>query len=549
MISITASLGTAANEYYVGFFKNIGPGDTTLFITTTESVPVPFTVSSSTGQIYSGNATNSVAINVTLPSSFAVLNDTVRDGGVWVHATDASKELTVHGMNNNTRGSTDGFVALPCHDYQKQNYTYYALSTYFNRTVNSDTNLEGPMSEVLLVGCKNDTELTITPTQTIEIPSDLASESNTSVTVSSGGSYTITLDRLQTFLLSSTLDLTGSKVTSNKPIAFFSGHECADVPVGVAACDHLVEQLPPTLTWGRRFYVVSSLGKAAGEQYKVITSAVTTTVSCYCYNMTGGTVSETFITILNGAGRSYEFHIAQNMFCSLQASSPILLVQFAIGATLEPSLSYGDPFMMMIPPVEQYRNNYTFVTQSGFQNAITVTVASECFNSEDIILNGDSLDSANWTEIYCSTQTVCGYATRVSVSVGRNFIYHRDPTAKIGTFVYGFRWHTSYGYPAGMQLIPISGTVCSGTSLLRASVGPKYLSCLVRHPYFRGIIIVHTVVSGTYYNVGTCSSILAISNLEVSLRGSTIYEIVKMMFNSQHFLHWYYKCNSPRNLG
>ena len=473
--------------------SSLGQGNITLFITTTESAPVPFTVSSSTGQLYSGTATNSVTINVTQPSSFAVFNETVRDRGVWVRATDASKELTVYGMNNNTQGSTDGFVALPCHDYQKQNYTYYAVSTYFGRTVNSDRNSEMPMSEVLLVGCKNDIELTITPTQTIEIPSDLVRGSNSSATVSSGGSYTITLDRLQTFLFSSMLDLTGSMVVSNKPIAFFSGHECADVPVGVAACDHLVEQLPPTLTWGRQFFVVSLLGKTAGEQYKLVTSAATTTVVCYCYTP-GGRVSETFIITLNGAGRSHEFHISQNMFCSLQASNPVLLVQFAIGAGHEPSF-YGDPFMMMIPPVEQYSNNYTFVTQSGFQNAITVTVHSEFFNSEDIILNGDSLDSANWTEIYCSTQSVCGYGTRVSVSVERNFIYHRAPTSKIGTFVYGFRQHTSYGYPAGMQLIPISGTVCSETSLLRASVGPEYLSCLVRHSYFRGIIYLCNVVT------------------------------------------------------
>ena len=178
--------------------------------------------------------------------------------------------------------------------------------------------------------------------------------------------------------------------------------------VGVAFCDHLVEQLPPTITWGRQFFVASSLNKTAGEQYKLITSTTTTTFVNYCY-----TTNERFSQTtrkLNGAGSSYEFHIAQNMFCSIQASSPILLVQFAIGASREPS-EYEDPFMMMIPPVEQYSNNYTFATQSGFQNAVTVTVASEFFNSENIILNGNSLNSANWTEIYCSTQTVCGYGT------------------------------------------------------------------------------------------------------------------------------------------
>ena len=446
---MTASPSTVANEYYVGFSENIEQSTLELFITTTESVPVPFNVSSSTGQIYSGIVTNSVATTVTLSSSFAVSNNAVRNMGVWVYATDASNKLTVHGMNYASR-TADGFVALPCYDYQIQNFTYYAVSTNFNRTSSR------LMSQVLLVGCEDSTELTITPTQTIEIPSDLVRGSNCPVTIIPGRSYTISLDRLQTFLLSSTLDLTGSKVVSNKPVAFFSGHECADVPVGVGFCDHLVEQLPPTITWGRQFFVASSLGKTAGEQYKLVTSAATTTVVCYCYT-SGGSVIQSFITTLNGAGRSHEFHIAQNMFCSLQANNRILLVQFAIGLVREPS-GNGDPFMMMIPPVEQYSNNYTFVTRSGFQNAITITVEEEFLNSEDILLNGNSLNSSSWTEIYCSNQTVCAYGTRVSLNVGTNFIYHRDATARLGTFVYGFSQGVSYGYPAGVELLPISGT-------------------------------------------------------------------------------------------
>ena len=456
---ITVSPSTAANEYYVGFFKNFwGPGTMTLYITTTESVAVPFTVSSSTGQIYSDIATNWEATNVTLSSSFAILNNTVRDKGVWIHATDASSKLTVHGMNYASQ-TADGFVALPCYDYQKETYTYYAVSIRYDRIPYSYSRF----SVVLLVGCVNGTEITITPTQTIQIPSDLIRGSNSPINVTSGRSYTVILNKFQTFLFASRMNLTGSKVVSNKPIAFFSGHECADVPVGVGACDHLVEQLPPTITWGKQFFMVSSLGKTAGEQYKLITSSVTTTVVCYCYS-SGGNVSQTFMTTLSGAGRSHEFHIAQDMFCSIQASSPILLVQFAIGGDCEPS-GYGDPFMMMIPPVEQYRNKYTFVTQSNFQNTITITVGAEFFNSEYIILNGNSLNSANWTEIYCSTHTVCGYATRVSLSVGRNFIYHRDPTARLGTFVYGFNRYGSYGYPAGMQLAPISGTYSSSLAV------------------------------------------------------------------------------------
>ena len=115
--------------------------------------------------------------------------------------------------------------------------------------------------------------------------------------------------------------------------------------------------------------------------------------------------------------------------------------------------------MMMIPPVEQYRNNYTFVTQSGFQNAVTIIVASQFLNTADVVLNGSSISSAAWTEIYCSTETICAYGTRISLSAGSNFIYHRDPTARLGTFVYGFSRRVSYGYPAGLQLVPTPGTI------------------------------------------------------------------------------------------
>ena len=154
----------------------------TLYITTTESVPVSFTVSSSTDQIYSGTVTNSVASNVTLPSNFDVVNSAVRNQGVLVQATNV---ITVQGMNYRP-ASADGFVALPCNAYQKGIYTYYAVSIRYDRIPHTYSQF----SVVLLVGCENDTEITITPTQTIQIPSDLIRGSNSPINVTAGGSYT-----------------------------------------------------------------------------------------------------------------------------------------------------------------------------------------------------------------------------------------------------------------------------------------------------------------------------------------------------------------------
>ena len=49
--------------------------------------------------------------------------------------------------------------------------------------------------------------------------------------------------------------LTGTKVNSDEdhPIAVFSGHECAWIPLRKVACDHIEEQLSGVRLWGQNF--------------------------------------------------------------------------------------------------------------------------------------------------------------------------------------------------------------------------------------------------------------------------------------------------------
>jgi len=269
------STSNAGREFYIGFMKTINIENRTLTVsisvTTTESVPVHFTVSNHTTTIYSGTAHNSSVTEIALPGSYTVSNVTERNKGLQIQVTDAGKTILAYGMHNHS-GSADGLLVLPCNKYRVENYTYFAVSTQWgNRTSDRLS------SEVLLVGCEDNTEVTITPTQTIQI---LVRGGNSELNVTSSESYTITLNRMETFQFNSLLDLSGSKVTSSKPVSFFSGHECADVPTNVPACDHLVEQLPPTVTWGQLFFTASLKNRTSGElldqnkRYR----------SCLCYS-------------------------------------------------------------------------------------------------------------------------------------------------------------------------------------------------------------------------------------------------------------------------
>ena len=61
-------------------------------------------------------------------------------------------------------------------------------------------------------------------------------------------------------------DLTGSIVASTKPVAFLTGHRCAQVPEDRSFCDALLEMEPPVSDWGTEF----ALGRFAERESYVI---------------------------------------------------------------------------------------------------------------------------------------------------------------------------------------------------------------------------------------------------------------------------------------
>ena len=59
---------------------------------------------------------------------------------------------------------------------------------------------------------------------------------------------------MQTFLFGAPgNDITGTSIVSNKPLTVISGHECGNVPDDVPRCEHITEEIPPTVHWGQQF--------------------------------------------------------------------------------------------------------------------------------------------------------------------------------------------------------------------------------------------------------------------------------------------------------
>ena len=62
-------------------------------------------------------------------------------------------------------------------------------------------------------------------------------------------------------------DLSGTFVSSDKPIWVVGANNCANVPTGVTYCDHIEEQLLPLDYWGKKYVGAHSPKRGSEKHY------------------------------------------------------------------------------------------------------------------------------------------------------------------------------------------------------------------------------------------------------------------------------------------
>ncbi len=436
MLILDETSSSAGKKFVVGFPRNIAfqPVHLTsspelfLFITNPESSAVNFTVSPIS---ISGNVSNS-STRANVPFSFEVSFFHDRNMGILV---EADGNVNVYGLSFFS-SSADAYLALPCSKMAVDEYEYYGISYGTSNSLYP--------SVILLVACENESVVKF-------------------------DSLIITLNSMETYLIKSINDLTGTRITSSKPLSVFSGSDCANVPQleSISGCDHLVEQVPPTVTWGSKFLVASLEGRSSGELIRVL-SARAASVAVNCNTV----VSVGEFQLQNG-GSFREFEIPINSFCSIESTSPVLVAQYAYGGVSD---GVGGPFMMIITPIEQFTNNYFVEAFPLFvSNYVTVYVSSEFFQTAQILLDNSVV--TGWRNVVCSSGEICGHISRTNVSTGVHSIRHQNSSAVLGVSVYGFSSFNSYGYPGGMRLSPIQCN-CGQNSICLNNMEQFNCSCL-----------------------------------------------------------------------
>ena len=471
-----------ANKFVVGFMKNRAgatDGRLRLMVSTEESGGATFTVSYDTSICASNTGAGSHSVNqysttvVNLCPELRTLtyNAPDRNKGVLVQA-EGNKTISVYGENTKT-SSSDAFLALPSVEYTCPGvYTYI-----FTSTTNPNTASGKLLSSFLLVAWEADTTININVTSAaprIFLPSDIRVGPFFTNAVDGKLDFNINLkSHLSTFYYSDQngngnedIDLSGSFVTSNKPLSVYAGHQCGRFPTDISFCDSLVEQLPPTLTYGQLFLGVP-LDRGSSnlnQHYTVVVSQDNTLVNFTCSK--NGTISKEETKTVNTGGKEV-FSSDFDEYCCIESSGPASVIQFARGAGNV--LSVGDPFMVIVPPVEQYSNRYTVRSidletyRGGVPTNITLTsyinlaFHKSFLNSGAITVNGVEQQTDSFTAIRSSSGSITGYGKSVDITVGGfDTDYNLLNTAPFSALVYAWHRHMSAGFPAGFGLDPIA---------------------------------------------------------------------------------------------
>lgn len=270
-------------------------------------------------------------------------------------------------------------------------------------------------------------------------------------------------------------DLTGTIITSDKPIAVFGSNPCLNVPWARPFCDHVEEQVFPFSTWGRNFVALPShplrlnnnnfSTNPPPDHFKIVAgAAVTLTLTpppmasdvIVPNNCLPGTSLQANNCQLAG-GSFIEFRSVRAF--TISANAPIAVAQFLPGQgqiqspPLPTDPSQGDPSMILLPPIEQWRSRYTVLASTGLRdNYLALAIDSSRVLSvsvDGMVVTGFASIAGSNFQVKNHPVSTGTHTIQVTPRPGQTVL----PGA--GVTIYGYDAQVSYGYTGGLDLTTI----------------------------------------------------------------------------------------------
>jgi hypothetical protein len=271
-------------------------------------------------------------------------------------------------------------------------------------------------------------------------------------------------------------DLTGVHITATEEVAVFGGHTCTYLPHGVMACDHIESLNMPVETWRDEYLAARTVwrGRQTAEmnyyRIQVKDDATDLTFDPPLADIANdGPVADGLpdcrhmgrVPQLN-AGEWCEFGSRSSFH--LRGSGPIALTQTitsaltAGGSMLTGALpNSGDPAMSAIPPVAQYRNQYSFLLADTYELSYAVLLhrAGAIMQIDGVGVNAGEMGNADRGMYLLEGPTQIGssawFRTVVRLPAGPHEVLDML-NEEFGLMVHAYDDNVSYAYPGGMNM-------------------------------------------------------------------------------------------------
>ncbi len=342
-----------------------------------------------------------------------------------------------------------------------------------------------------LVGTRPGTRVRVTTTTAVVPGGDVSA-------TAAGGVIEATLDPFDVLNLETgdfNADFSGSIVAADGPVVVFSGSEASDAPffssLSERQCcaDHLEEQLDPIRTAGRSFIASVSPNRvqavvAAGAKLDVLPQPE------YYRVIAATRAGARVTTTLRGELARFELSdeasyvdLPTSEHFALQSDQPVMLTSVSPSqeaANIPRGLPGGDPSLLVLPPVEQFRSNYVFLTPDKYSFDFVRIIAPP---NAKIVFDGEALETlegcatapirrasdapatpgsvlelaGSWVVHTCqlsfpSIDPDLPEAESLSPGLQNDGVHRLTANTPVGVLVDGFDAYVSYAYAAGTEL-------------------------------------------------------------------------------------------------
>ena len=416
------TLNYQGKEFVLMFTENIATtDDLTLFISSSSSSEAIVTIETPE---FATKLSKTIILHaretkiVTLPKELQSSGTALEKKGVYVRSTD---DIVVYGVNSQ-RGSCGAFNVMPV---IALGYNYFTMSWW------PDTG-DKRYGQIGIVAAEDSGVRVVIPRSKgiVFTYNGVRYDENKPMEFQLKKFETLQIQNLEY------ADISGTKIEADHKVAVFSG--VLSTNIGSGNADHVVEQMIPIHAAGKTFGLVPFPSQVTGYRVRVMSVLPDTTLNI------GGRTKH-----ISSAGQYIDQSMRSDEPLGISSDKPVMVAQFSES---QAAGTPGGPSMVLIPPTEQYRNDYTFTVPmpDTVYNSSYLLLVIEAGQENQLIMDGDHVLGRRM-EIAETSPHLVGFITRVLA--GRHHIYHQFSEVKFGLYLYGTaRGTCAFSFVAGMCL-------------------------------------------------------------------------------------------------